>query len=471
MLGQRRKTDPSYPPDGEPRDSFPLPPELTQRILFFASEPTITYDRRERTFKYAGLRDLGHPPTDIQNARLVCKTFAELGAPFLFTRLWVSADYTQLAHVKHVAQHPHLSKAVRHLVYDSNTFTDDSADRGMPEKYRHIPKRLFHDQEEILLGELDTQCLLTALPSLTAVTKATCKMYSQHLYSQVPGLRSPDRKSHWPNAEESSTYDHRPLYNLLTALTTTPHNIRTLDLTFHIHLLRDAASDPTRFSTFLAALAPITNLNLAVVTPPPEPNYIDDDFDYADASTTSTASYKAVLRTGALGRLVSAARSLHRFKLSLSPDGQRRSGHSPWRFDAPLSAYVGDAAADATVWAGLRYLYLGCVDARADELAAFVAARRATLACVEFDRCALTRGQWAAVGAVVELGCARWRWMKQNNLTQVEPKARTVAVLPEVVESARAEGREDVPVEVEADRIYFEAKDEMSTIMSGWDEE
>ena len=110
-----------------PRDTLPLPAEITRRILFFVSEPTITYDGRKRTYKYDRPRNLHHPPGDIKNARLVCKTFADLGAEFLFQNLIISADHRQLEHVKEIAEQKRLCKAVRSLYYDTRTSPAPSA--------------------------------------------------------------------------------------------------------------------------------------------------------------------------------------------------------------------------------------------------------------------------------------------------------------------------------------------------------
>ncbi|KAL1638709.1 hypothetical protein SLS58_008632 [Diplodia intermedia] len=486
-------------PTCEPRDTLPLPAEITRRILFFVSEPTITYDRRERTYKYGGPRNLHHPSDDIENARLVCKAFADLGAEFLFRNLIVSADYKQLAHVKEIAGHPRLCKAVRSLYYDCRTYDniwtkadgtdiDDGSDfeededlaifRGPP--WAPDQRLLYNEQEDIFNQSLDTECLRAALTTLTAVTRVRCKPRERSHHD--PGdVSSAGRRGHdhGGGGAPSRDRDARPLYHLAAAMTSVPggHNIRTLNLTFHITLLADAQLAPARFASLLAALAPVTSLTLGLRTDEVGLCRSRDLARYAAAygpHATAPSLFRAILAhpfshpspslssssvdddkptTTALGPLAALADalspSLHRIKLILSPDGRRRRSTSPGHhYSLPLTSFLGTAAASPTTttstppptttpsptttttptttphplrWPTLRYLALGGLDATQRDLLALVLPRRRALAYVELDRVALARGQWCVVGAAVLDACPAWRWSKANALTQAEP--------------------------------------------------
>ncbi|KAL1627909.1 hypothetical protein SLS54_002176 [Diplodia seriata] len=527
----------------EPRDTLPLPAEITRRILFFVSEPTITYDRRERTYKYGGPRNLHHPSDDIENARLVCKAFADLGAEFLFRNLIVSADYKQLAHVKEIAEHPRLCKAVRSLYYDCRTYDniwtkadgtdiDDGSDFEEDEDlavYRGPPwapdqRLLYNEQEDIFNESFDTECLRAALTTLTAVTRVRCKPRerSHHDPGDVSsaGRRGYDHGGGTPSRDR----DARPLYHLAAAMTSVPggHNIRTLNLTFHITLLADAQLAPARFASLLAALAPVTSLTLGLRTdevdlcksrdlaryaaaygphataPSLFKAILAHPFSYPSPSTTTSSSSPADKSTPtatALGPLAALADalspSLHRIKLILGPDGRRRRSTSPgWRYSLPLSTFLGTAASSTSTtsttsttttrplrWPTLRYLALGCLDATERDLLSFVLPRRHSLAYVEFDRVALTQGQWCVVGAAVLEACPVWRWSKANRLTQVEPVREEVALPREVAEAVRevrrgqqgqggGEEREEVMV-VRWDECYFEGAEDCCSTMGG----
>ncbi|KAB2580134.1 hypothetical protein DBV05_g1287 [Lasiodiplodia theobromae] len=506
-----------------PRDTLPLPAEITRRILFFVSEPTITYDGRKRTYKYDRPRNLHHPPGDIQNARLVCKTFADLGAEFLFQNLIISADHRQLAHVKEIAEHKRLCKAVRSLYYDSRTshtlwahddsdsISDSEDDQWGINKgphYRRKQKRYYHEQEDILDRSLDTECLRTALATtLTAVTRVRCKPRERFDHHRDPGDVSSPTRNH-AAASSNDGRDSRPLYHLAAAMTGVPaHNIRTLSLAFDVTLLADAKLAPARFASLRAALAPVTNLTLAIRASG------DDDYDYdagdgdlsaaaarsdrfaryaeAFGTHSSTASLcRALLADPATLAALADATSpaLHRFKLNLSADGRRRSGYAAFRYDdaLPLSCYLGSAVGDASRrWPAMRYLYLGCVGVTQDELVPFLLARRKTLAFVEFDRVTLHQGQWCVVGAVVLNACPTWRWAKMSGLRQVERRRDVVDLPMEVVEAVREveekeeeeeEGRwsgekREGPRRVRWDECYFAEEDGSSTLFGGVDPE
>ncbi|KAK0642744.1 hypothetical protein DIS24_g8755 [Lasiodiplodia hormozganensis] len=503
-----------------PRDTLPLPAEITRRILFFVSEPTITYDGRKRTYKYDRPRNLHHPPDDIQNARLVCKTFADLGAEFLFQNLIMSADHRQLAHVKEIAEHKRLCKAVRSLYYDSRTApamwvhydddsTSDSANDQWSVSHRRKQDRYYHEQEDIFNQALDTECLRTALATtLTAVTRVRCKPRQRFYRPRDPGDVSSPTRNHAAatNKDDGGPADARPLYHLAAAMTGVPaHNIRTLSLAFDVTLLADAKLAPARFASLRAALAPVTNLTLAIRASDDDYPGVDDDDPgsglsaaaaapsdrfarYAEAFGThsSTASLcRALLADPAtLAALVDATSpALHRFKLNLSADGRRRSGYAAFRYDdaLPLSCYLGSAASDASRWPAMRYLYLGCVGVTQDELVPFLLARRRTLAFVEFDRVTLHQGQWCVVGAVVLNACPTWRWAKMSGLRQVERRRDVVDLPMEVVEAIKEveeeeEGRwsgekREGPRRVRWDECYFAEEDGSSTLFGGVDPE
>lgn len=450
------------PPDCEPRSSLPLPAELTQRILFFVSEPPIPDDRRGQRYKYAERRHCGHPPTDIRNARLACKAFADLGSTFLFQQLLVLPHPSQLDHVKYVAGHTYFSKAVRTLVYDSNTYTaaDVHSEDNRKEHDRH-----YNAQEEILAGALDTACLQSVLPALTAVTKVICKPHCTNPIAVASGARRTNPPNSYDDDEEWQD-NTRPLYNLFAALAATPTtHIRTMDLQFHISLLQDATTHPTRFSTLRTAFAPVQDLKLTILTTPLFLHNHNNDENAPTPPTPQTTT--TILRTGALGTLISTARSLHRLKLNLSPTGGRRATTTPSPLHhLPLSAYIGphDNTSSPT-WPDLRYLYLGSLDVRADELLPFLLARQ-RISYLEFDCVTLTQGQWAAVGVVAERLLPAARTLKQHYLRQVEPKRKGV-VWPEEV--ARELERRDVEEvgesgEWEESGYYFEAKEESSTL-------
>lgn len=430
------------------RSSLPLPVELTQRILFLVSEPDPSFGRIR--YKFNGERRPTHqPPTNIQNARLVCRSFAALGAPYLFNRLLITTNPDHLAHARHVAQHAHFAKAIRTLVYEPSGKDWDHA--AKPPTFSRDEEA--QDDDDAASGP-DASFLASLLPSLPAATRAVCTKY------------------------DSSDPSTRPLYALCAALRTSHphHSIRALDLRVHVSLLADEAQHPQRFAALCAAFAPIRDLALALCTEPRRTRD-DDGGGGGGAEVDRVAAVTALVRSGALGRLVgSASRHLTRLKLNLAGDGRRRSGGGgAWRFDAPLAAYVGAEAAakeDSSAWPHLRYLYLGCLDVREDEVVPFLLRRRRTVECVEFDRVTLTQGSWAVVGAVVE-HCLPWRWKKQHNLKQVEPKRAVVPLPDEVVAAVRealGPGTDEryVPCDAEYGNLYyFEPEDVMSTLSRG----
>ncbi|OJD35108.1 uncharacterized protein BKCO1_19000146 [Diplodia corticola] len=507
---------------------------MTRRILFFVSEPTITYDGRKRTYKYGHPRNLHHPPDDIQNARLVCKAFADLGAEFLLRNLVVSADLKQLAHVKEIAEHKRLCKAVRSLYYDCRTFPDtwpeepgSDADDDLEDVEEHPPpepRPLYHEQEDIFKHSLDTECLRAALGTLTAVTRVRCKPRERFPHHPLersrhdPGdVSSAGRRNNNDDDDNgdrpSNDRDARPLYHLAAAMTSAPaHNIRTLSLSFHLTLLADARLAPQRFASLLAALAPVTDLTLAVRTDDAGLGTPQDLAKYAAAygpHPTAISLFKAILfdpsasttttaSSAPLAALFDAtSRTLHRLKLTLSPIGRRRrddNSSTSWRYALPLSAFLGSAAATTTTspppidpphpirWPTLHYLSLGCVDATAADLTGFLLPRRHALAYTEFDRVWLRRGQWCVVGAVALRAAGRaWRWSKMNRLGQVEA-VEAVVVLPGEVAGAVREAEEGEEgeegegqrgkgkggeVRVAWDECYFAAGEDCSTLSAG----
>ncbi|KAH7025431.1 hypothetical protein B0J12DRAFT_365650 [Macrophomina phaseolina] len=208
------------------------------KFLFFVAEPTHRhgcYRITWNTIKAKGERkSCGIPPTNIRNARLVCKSFAGLGAAFLFDRLMICAHHTQLTRVEQVSQHRQFSKAVRTLVYDSSTYTNrwDTFVDGKPhdcESYilkfscagwracerneifspgdvQAARKRLYEEQEQILGSGWDTACLIHALPALSGVKKITCRpQFKAKHYRLHPGLASPNRRTYFPDTVQYQT--------------------------------------------------------------------------------------------------------------------------------------------------------------------------------------------------------------------------------------------------------------------------
>ncbi|KAH7063157.1 hypothetical protein B0J12DRAFT_781025 [Macrophomina phaseolina] len=444
-------------PQCEPRASLPLPVELVQNILFLVSEPDPKHGRIR--YKYTGeRRPTYQPSTDIQNARLVCRSFAALGISFLFKKLVISDRPKDLAHARYVASHPQFSKAIRTLVYeygpyahDYNNNDDDDDDDDDDDAHPS-----FEGGAATRPPTAAIECLQEVLPLLPAATKLSSTHY------------------------EASNPTPLPFLTLLTALstlgTTYTHALHTLHIRVHSSLLAAAAATTRDHSHLAAALAPIRDLTIALVTTTIRAHRL--------ASTRDAAAAELRVQLPALAALLSATSpALTRLKLTVCPSGQRRNASVPLRCGAPLSAYLGAAATDSGIWPALTYLSLGGVEATQGELAAFLLARRRTLEYVEFDRVDLRAGQWGVLGALVE-ECCPWRWMKQYNLTQVEEKREAPVALPEeVVEAIREarrglgaddEERDNAPRWLErADQYYFEAKNEMSTMrreLGNWEE-
>ena len=63
--------------------------------------------------------------TDLKSARLVCKSWDPCASHFLFDKIYVSPNEIDLQVFEAIAQHPILSKSVRHLVYDASVFVSD----------------------------------------------------------------------------------------------------------------------------------------------------------------------------------------------------------------------------------------------------------------------------------------------------------------------------------------------------------
>ncbi|KAK7713574.1 hypothetical protein SLS57_007378 [Botryosphaeria dothidea] len=516
-------------PPCESRLTLPLPPELIRCILFLVSEPGNYHN--DLKFKFSGERKPTYQPScDIQNARLVCKAFADLGAPFLFKELCISADHDQLAHVEHISNHARFSKAARTLIYDSDTYSDPQflsdeeklkyggeydrffswaeSDksvarewslrirdwshrvpeaelegwRGAGERVRRreakmlnfylkqqpspsldVPnpakivstgwlgarKRVYRQQENILRGSLDSRCLETALAALPAVTKVVCSPgHWRACHCSPVGMVGVDRCSNMPDTGRYQT-DTRPLYNLFEAIRSTPNNIHAADLTFHLCLLADATKKPHRFSALCVAFTPIKDLKLAVTSEklPYRP-------ELCDGEELSFKLYQKLLQSGALGRLIGSAKNLHRLKLNLAKNGKRRKSESAPLYGVPLSAYVGAGANDT--WPDLRYLYVGSIDVRGNELIEFLMAHR-KIEYLDFDCVTLTEGQWSAVSAVAWYSLAWKLKQKQNRLRQVDPEAKCPLLPPEVEKVA------ELSADGSLRHVYFRAGDGCGT--------
>ncbi|KAF2753646.1 hypothetical protein EJ05DRAFT_166919 [Pseudovirgaria hyperparasitica] len=472
---------PSPPPPPKPQSSFPLPLELTTLIFTHVRQPSRAHIPRRKYYKSNGPRYSLHDTASIQNLRLVCKTFADAGAPLLLERVCIASERAPLDRLRRLCdEHPLVARGVRTLVYDAasygfcNAWLDPlhRAKRSLENsnddeneccsycaiiKELYIPskqtdtffKPMAQERELIRAQAHDALVLLqTALPALPRLSKIIFWSYAEdHRWKpDLCGPQLPSRHKHFANLpigfarEGIDCLDFRPLFNLFAALAScTPNNIRTLDLHMHISFLAAAQRVPARFAALCASFAQVRDLKLALATSTDAPGEYHDGAIHAPYPSSQT-QLRALLATGLLGRLIGSCAALERLKLNLSDSGMRRdrSGGdttTTTNYALPLTAYVGSGTEK---WPDLAYLYLGSLDLTSDELCRFLVRHR-RITELDLDRITLREGSWAPV-SVLAFRLLRYRKVKQHQLRQCDTTRSGFAGLAAEYEQALGMG-------------------------------
>ncbi|KAI9719798.1 MAG: hypothetical protein M1812_003286 [Candelaria pacifica] len=355
---------------------------------------------------------------DIKSVRLVCQEFKCASSQFLIDRVFLSGQLRHIEILTAISQHPVFRNHVREIVYDAAHFDkrlldrrvyeellwkgrtshDDglkaspltdgllSLDRGW-EQY----KRCFREQERVHKTDKDINCLEAAIQRMPNVFRYTitddawggCGISKHSNHSRSYSIPLPTgfemtmlQPSHWPCIDDLVPSGHGPLWYRGFEVFC---RVASLQMGKQIRSFRIYPAEPrSGISHHVLNLAPagldrarnafenLTTLELCINT-----HNVEED-------------WVTTMRTGAISRIMSAARNLEELWL---------------RFDARCQWLMGDFAkvVGSQTWSKLRSLALCLMDMHEQELVDFLGRHSSTIEVLDLQYVEISEGTWHTV--------------------------------------------------------------------------